>query len=284
MSGSVWIDGSFAGHVDPLDRGLSLGDGVFDTLAAFRRVPFAGARHLDRLVGQAEAIGIPVDAARLRVGWGAVLLAAEAEHLVLRTSVTRGVTGRGLWPAGEVTPTLMVSATPWNPRLFARPVRLVTSTTRRNQTSPASRLKALSYLDNILGAREAAFRGADDTLFLNSRDQVACTTIANIFVIEGDRLITPPAADGVLAGIMRGLVLEAAGDVGLRPVEASLAPADLLIADAVFLTNSLRFLSPVVSLDDRPLADAGKEAVTALLIAISALALRECGHAPEVPK
>jgi hypothetical protein len=52
----------------------------------------------------------------------------------------------------------------------------------------------------------------------------------------------------------------------------------------VFLTNSLRFLSPVISLDGRPLADAGREAVTALLIAISALALRECGYAPEVPK
>jgi branched-chain amino acid aminotransferase len=182
-----------------------------------------------------------------------------------------------------VTPTVVVSARPWDPGLFAAPVRLVTSSIRRNHTSPASRLKPLGYLDSILAAREAVERGADDALFLNGRDQVACTTIANLFAIEGDRLITPPTTDGVLAGIMRGLVLAAATGVGLRPVEASLAPADLLIADAVFLTNSVRFLSPVVSLDGRPLVDSGKEAVTALQIAILASALRECGYAPGAP-
>ncbi|HWT31827.1 MAG TPA: aminotransferase class IV [Propylenella sp.] len=234
-------------------------------------------------MGQAEAIGIPLERARVREGWDAVLSTAEAEHVVLRTSVTRGNTGRTLWPQGQVTPTIVVSARPWNPQLFASPVRLVTSSIRRNHTSPASRLKPLGYLDNILAAREAAERGADDALFLNGRDQVACTTIANVFAIEGDRLITPPTTDGVLAGIMRGLVLAAATGAGLRPVEASLAPADLLIAEAVFLTNSVRFLSPAISLDGAPLADSGREAVTALQIAILASTRRECGYAPGVP-
>jgi branched-chain amino acid aminotransferase len=284
MSDPAWIDGALPGRIDPFDRGLCLGDGVFDTLCAFRGIPFAAERHLDRLEGQAESIGIPVDPARVREGWDAVLAAADAEHSVLRTTVTRGRSGRGLWPAGEVTPTIMVSATPWNPALFAFPVRLVTSAIRRNSTSPASRLKALGYLDNILAAREAKESGADDALFLNDRDQVACTTIANVFAVEGDRLITPPPDDGLLAGITRDLVLEAAAGVGLRSVEASLAPADLLFADAVFLTNSLRFLCPVVALDGQPLAETGKEAVSALLIAISAIVLRECGFDPGAPR
>jgi branched-chain amino acid aminotransferase len=261
----VWINGSFGGSIDPADRGLVLGDGVFDTLVAFNRKPFAGDRHLARLADHAAAIGIALDTSVIRAGWSAVLGEAKSAHIILRTTVTRGITGRGLWPKTAPSPTIVVSATPWNEDLVARPVRLVTSSIVRNAGSPTSRLKTIGYLDNILAAREAAERNADDALLLNADGKVACTTIANIFTLSGGRLFTPPTADGTMAGIIRGIVLEAATTVGLEASEGSLGRPDLFAADEVFLTNSVRLVSPVRSLDERPIGGHEPERVAALL-------------------
>ncbi|MGH6924013.1 MAG: aminotransferase class IV [Propylenella sp.] len=276
----VWVNGALGGGIDPFDRGLLLGDGVFDTLVAFRGVSFAGGRHLERLTAHAAAIGIALDPERVRAGWSAVLGAAAAEHSIVRTTVTRGVTGRGLWPAASPAPTIVVSATPWSADLVARPMRLVVSSIRRNAESPASRLKAIGYLDNILAAREAMEKGADDALLLNQSTHVVCTTIANVFAVAGDKLVTPPVDDGVMAGIVRGLVLEKAAAAGLNSEERSLNAADLFAADHVFLTNSVRLLSPALSLDGRPLEARSEKTVATLRAAIAARIDDECGFNP----
>lgn len=270
MSGNpVWVNGTLGGAIDPFDRGLTLGDGVFDTLVAFNRKPFASERHRTRLIAHAAAIGIAIDPAAIEAGWRAVIKGAEPEHLILRTTVTRGPAGRGLWPATPPAPTLMVSAAPWSAATVGRPVRLVTGSIARNAGSPTSRLKATGYLDSILAAREAAAKGADDALILNAAGRVACSTIANVFAISGNSLVTPPEADGVMAGILRGLVMEAAPAAGLEPEQRSLLPADLLAADAVFLTNSVRLVSPVAALDSHPLEPRAADRVAALLEAIA---------------
>ena len=261
----AWVNGSFEGTVDASDRGLTLGDGVFDTLVAFGGEPFAGERHLQRLVAHAAAIGLEVAAERIQAGWTAMLARAGGEPCILRTTVTRGRTERGLWPGGTATPTLVVQASPWTAGLPGRPVRLVTSSIARNAGSPASRLKTLNYLDNVLAAREAAEKGADDALLLNAAGRVACSTIANMFALFGDRLVTPPGTDGVMAGVIRAIVLEVGGAAALRAEEASLTPGELAGADAVFLTNSVRFLSPVTSLDGSPLPSGEHPAFTRLV-------------------
>ena len=283
MSGELaWVDGSFDGAVHASDRGLPLGDGVFDTLVAVNGVPFAGERHLRRLIAQAAAIDIAFEAERVSEGWAAVLARAGGSAVILRTTVTRGRTERGLWPAGGLAqPTLIVTTSPWNTGMIGRPVRLVTSTVARNAGSPLSRLKTLNYLDSILAAREAAERGADDALFVNGAGRIACTTIANVFAVFGDRLVTPPAADGVMAGIMRSLVLEASSASGLRAEEASLSTAELAGADAVFTTNSVRFLSPVTGLDGRAFGSLDHPATENLNEKIAPAPLRGCkGGAP----
>jgi branched-chain amino acid aminotransferase len=281
-TGPVWINGSLAGRIDPADRGLLLGDGVFDTLAAFRRVPFAGARHLERLVAQACEIGIDIDPRSVRAGWDAVLAASTLDAAVIRTTVTGGTAAGGLWPRDGGAPTLMVTVSPWPRHLFEHPVRLATSGIVRNAGSPTARLKAVGYLDNILAAREAAAAGADEAMLLNGAGRVASTTIANIFALASDRLMTPPGADGVLAGITRGLVLETAVAAGLDAAERSLTPAELVEADSVFITNSVRFIRPVLSIDGAPLQSRGAERVRWLSAALTRQIERECGVDPRL--
>src|SRR6185369_16349941 len=114
---------------------------------------------------------------------------------------------------------------------------------------PASRLKTLSYIDCILAAREAARAGVDDALVLNTAGRIACSTIANVFVITGTSLLTPPISEGALPGIIRGRVLALAKAAELAADERPMSIAELMSADAVFLTNSIRLVRPVAAIE-----------------------------------
>jgi branched-chain amino acid aminotransferase len=236
--------------IDALDRGFQLGDGVFDTMAAAGGLPLLIDRHLDRLDAYAHDIGIVLDRGAALAAIEAVLSEAGRADMIVRTTVTRGQSARGLWPAEPPRPTILVTAQSWDRAIIGQPARLVMASTPRNERSILSRLKSLAYLDNILAAREAAEAGADDALILNTRGRVAGSTIANLFVLIGNRLLTPPMGEGCLGGIMRAVLLEEAGSLGLEAAEASLAVEDVRSADAVFLTNSLRLLRPVTAVGD----------------------------------
>lgn len=256
------------------DRGFTLGDGVFDTALALNGTVFARARHIDRLTAAAEAIGIAADRARIEDAIDSALGPAAA---ILRTTVTRGSAARGLWPSSAGEPTVVVTTSPWSPALLGQPARLVTAGAPRNERSPLANLKTLNYLDNILAARAAAGRGADDALILNTAGRVACSTIANVFVLIAGRLITPSLPEGCLPGIVRGLVIESAAALGLGLEERPLSPAALSGAEAVFLTNSVRFLRRVTELDGAPLPAGGAAVRAGLEDALFAQVKTECG-------
>ena len=137
-------------------------------------------------------------------------------------------------------------------------------------------MKTLSYIDGIAAAREVA-KDADDALMLNTRGNVASSTVANIFLIQGSELITPALAQGILPGITRRVLLDNGKKMGFAPVEKTVLLEDLLRADAVFLCNSLRFLRSVVQLNGEPL---GKRSLDGLKDALGVLVKQHCGIDP----
>lgn len=235
------------------DRGLLFGDGVFDTTVIIEGQPLAGMAHQERLLRHAAALGIDLPIVRLELAQTAATREAGRNPAILRTTVTRGVAARGLWPTSAVEPTLLTSLSPFDPGLVGVPARLITASVPRNERSLLSRIKSLNYLDNVLAAREAAAAGADDALILNTNGDVACSTIANVFALFGRRFATPPLVDGAMDGVVRSYIL-AAPPAGYEAEEATLAPIDLVRADGLFLTNSVRLLRPVVGLDGRSFA------------------------------
>lgn len=250
MSQAVWFNGALVTGplaIDPGDRGLLLGDGLFETVAVFAGKPVWLADHLDRLEAGAKTLGLPADRSKIEAAIAETLGASPHPHGILRITLTRGAGVRGLAADGNA-PSLLVTLSAWVKGMLFAPAKLVTSTIRRNETSPASRLKTLSYVDNILAAREAAAAQCDDALLLNTKGRVAATTIANVFVLSGGRLATPPLTAGILPGIARRKLLTLT-----QAEERDIAPAELLLADAVFLTNSLRLVRPVHALDGRQL-------------------------------
>jgi branched-chain amino acid aminotransferase len=232
------------------DRGFLLGDGVFDTMTVRNKMPQLLDAHVARLVRHAATIHIAVDATLIRD----VILNCAASFAgpdsIIRTTLTRGVSTRGLWPKETSKPTLVCHATTLNPVVIGEKAAVMVSTIARNETSPISRIKSIGYLDHVLAAREAVLAGFDDALFLSTKGNLACTTIGNLFVLEGDVLFTPPLSDGVLDGIIRAVLLDHPPK-GLRVVEQSLTLERALKSDAMLVTNSVRLARPVTRLNDR---------------------------------
>jgi branched-chain amino acid aminotransferase len=262
------------------DRGLTLGDGLFETMTVIAGAVYRLADHLDRMAAGLTILGFAVERERLEADVAAMAAWAPADGGVLRLTVTRGPGARGLAPPDDPTPTVVVSLAPLESGLMMQPVRLAVSSIRRNDRSPLSRLKSLGYLDNVLALAEARARGAGDALMLNTSERVACASAANVFRIAGDRLETPPIVDGVLPGIVRTRVLALAPDAGLVPVERSLTERDLEEADAVFLTNSVRLLRPVTEIDGATLPHDGRGLVAALFDRMAADVASETGRDP----
>ncbi|MFG1349029.1 aminotransferase class IV [Xanthobacter autotrophicus] len=234
-----------AARLSPFDRGFTLGDGLFETLRVREGAVLRLSAHLARLATGAGVLGMalpPLDLA------AALAATAEANGLTdgaLRLTLSRGTGPRGVLPPAEPNPTLVITTAPLPAP--APPARLVIAQgTRRNDRSPLAQVKSLNYLDNILARQEAARRGADDGVLLNTRERVAETSIANVFAVIGGDLVTPPLSEGVLPGVMRAAVL--AEGAGERP----LTPEDLGRAEEIFLTSALGIRS-VAALEGRTL-------------------------------
>lgn len=254
----VWINGELIDEEDvrisPSDRGFLLGDGLFETLLARRgRLAFLDA-HVVRLSAGGNILGIPMPAStrHLAVACGMLLEAnglTAAPRTALRITLTRGPGPRGLLPPENPKPTLMITASE-SPAPAATQSAIL-ATARRNALSPVSRLKALPYLDNLLAREEARSRGAGEALMLDTSGHLACASVANIFLWEGDRLVTPAEECGILPGITRAAVLELAERLKIEVVEDMIAPQRLARTSGAFLTNSLIGLMPLSRIEGR---------------------------------
>jgi branched-chain amino acid aminotransferase/4-amino-4-deoxychorismate lyase len=257
--------------IAPEDRGFTLGDGLFETVLADCGALRLWDAHLARLERGCDVLGLPPpqDGACLAAA-GAALAATGlgAERAALRLTWSAGAGGRGLDRPEAPAPQLTVTVAP-APRP-AGPARLALVDVRRNDGSPAARLKSLSYLDNVLARREARAAGADEALMLNTRGELACAGAANLFWVDGDTLLTPALTCGVLDGVVRAALLERAAAAGIAVAEVHAGPEALEAASAVFLTSSLIGVRPVASLDGR--AFGGRALVDRLAALVADLA------------
>lgn len=265
----IWLDGRLAPaespHLPVTDRGFQLGDGVFETARARRGVVIELEEHLRRLheSAWATALHLPVDDGQLAHGIRELLeaegLAGESGDAAIRITVSRGsLERRGLLPAGwEVArATIVIQAWPYTPpltHLLERGVHAVTSSIRRDPTSPFAGIKSTSRADYVFAALEAQRAGADDALFLTLDGTISEATTANVWALADDHLRTPPLAAAILAGTTRTWLLAHAADLGFRAEEAVLRPTDLLAADEAFLSSSVAGIVPLVALDGRPI-------------------------------
>lgn len=257
----VWNGRAFSpgGAVSAEDRGLLLGDGLFETIRLEHGRPRRLSRHLDRLRKSALAMGltVPFDEADIL----AAVAAAEpvADLGVARLTLTRGSGGRGLDASADVSPTAVISV-----RAYAAPrtpARLFIASATRNEGALSGRHKTLSYADNVAARRQARDAGFDEAVMLNGQGHIACAAAANIFWIQGRALFTPSLSCGALNGVTRACVLKQANEMDVRI--GRFPERRLFEADAVFLTNALMGVRAVSAIGDRK-TDADHDMVAAL--------------------
>ncbi len=226
--------------VDPRDRGLAYGDGLFETL----RVVDGGipllARHLDRLARGCARLAIPFpgnDALTER-------LAAAARvrpYGVLKLIVTRGPGRRGYAPLEITQPTVLVLDDAL-PARRAGGLVLRDCALRLAEQPRLAGIKHLNRLEQVLARAEWDDPLIDDGLMCDMAGRVVCTTCANVFVAIAGRLVTPAVLRCGVEGVARACVLDALGDaVEVRDVRRE----ELDQADEIVVTNAVRGAEPV---------------------------------------
>jgi branched-subunit amino acid aminotransferase/4-amino-4-deoxychorismate lyase len=234
------------------DRGLLLGDGLFETILGLGGELMLLDAHLDRMARGCAVLGLPpFDPGVARWLCEEAMRALGLARAAVRLTLTAGSGGRGLDRPDPAEPRLFATAAPSEKP--TRPARLAVVSVRRNEGSPASRLKTLSYLDSVLARCEATDMGAEEAVMLNNRGELACAAAANLFWLADGRLHTPALECGALDGVVRTVLIERARDQGMAVLETRAARDALIGAQAIFLTNSLIGLRAVSTLDGRAL-------------------------------
>jgi branched-chain amino acid aminotransferase len=258
-------------RVSVLDTGFTFGDSVYETLRTYGGRPFHLDRHLARLRSSAGRLGIPLagDADFAR-DVEAVLARAGNPESYIRIMVSRGV-GDVSYHFDRVRgPTRVVIVKPYEPlpeRLYAEGVAVVVASVRRNSPralDPA--IKSGNLINNILAVQEAQAAGALEPILLNERDEVAEGASANVFLVKGGTVLTPPLSAGILPGVTRQLVLEIGRGLGIPMREETLRLDDLRAADEAFITSTLKEAVPVRTIDGKAVGEGRPGPVTLRLL------------------
>jgi hypothetical protein len=248
---TVWFNGQFVDEalpLDPHDRGFLLGDGVFETVAVINHKPLWLDEHLQRMSHAAAELGISFNAEGLFAGLGAVHKKCQAQFEVLRITLSRGKTVRGL--AGDgASPSLLITLDGFDAKNLFEPCRLKVSQARRNEFAPSSRLKTLSYIDGIAAAREVA----DATmLMLNTRVTSRRPRLPMFFCCR-KRVGYAALNQGILPA-HAARVADSAKSMDLRPLRRPFH-GRFIRADAVFCAIACGF-SGLLQLNGEPLGNA----------------------------
>jgi branched-chain amino acid aminotransferase len=132
--------------------------------------------------------------------------------------------------------------------------------------TPTQIKTSANYLNSILAKTESVLAGFDEAILLNQDGHVSEGSGENLFMMRKGKLITPILEDNPLPGITRDTVMELAReDLGIEVVERRIDRTELYLADEVFLSGTAAHLTPVISLDSRPIADGNPGPVSTAL-------------------
>lgn len=270
---SIWVNGELsaadAARVSPLDHGLLVGDGVFETLRVYDGRPFAWRRHLDRLDHSAQGLGLDSpDRAVLRDAAVAVLEANALLEARLRITVTGGVQPLGS-ERHDPHPTVIVAAS--EVASVASAITVVVVPWVRNDRGATAGLKTISYAENVRALAYAQERGAGEAIFPNTRDELCEATGSNVFVVHDGVVRTPPASSGCLLGVTRALVVELCHDLDIECVEVAMPVESIADADETFLTSTVREVQAITHVDGNAVPNAPGPTTTRLAKEFKAL-------------
>lgn len=260
----TWIDGRLCSEgqaqVSVFDRGFLYGDSVFETLRTYGGRPFALEEHLTRLFESARRvlIEVPIGLDALSQEVLKALSQSNNQESYLRLMITRGRGALGLDPQLARDPLRVLIVAPLvSPPLsdYQQGIKaIVFETSRASDATPAAGAKIGNYLVAVLAAERAREAGAKEALVASRDGEISEGATSNLFWFQQEVLWTPPLEAGILDGITRSHILRAALDLGLTVEMRVPKKDDLVAAQGVFVSSSIRELLPVVQIDEELVA------------------------------
>ena len=248
------VNGREDDRIDPMDRGLHYGDGLFETMA----VQGGGVRfldwHLERLADGAARLAIPLpEPNTLRAEIAAV---SVADRGIVKLILTRGAGERGYRPPPHPVPTRLVFGLPWpapSPAAGTEGVRVGWCRMRLGRNPRLAGIKHLNRLEQVLGRAEWDDAAMAEALMMDDRDRVICGTQTNVFARIAGRWTTPALDQCGVAGVMRRAFISWAAARGQPVIERELPAGELAGAAGLLLTNAVIGAWPVCELAGRAL-------------------------------
>jgi branched-chain amino acid aminotransferase len=249
--------------ISPSDSGLLHGAGLFETMRVRNRKIFRAAQHIDRLTRSGQALGIAVT---LTADQLAEMIADLCEINGLtdaraRLTITRGDLHAATADDPVPPVTLILSAAAFDgypPALYEKGMTVVVSRYKQNTENPLTGHKSTSYMDRLMGLREAQELKAGEALwFTAGTNLLAEGSISNVFIVDAaDNIATPPLTVPektnqrlCLPGVTRSLAMELAASLNLPLQEKMLTIHEVLTAKEVFLTNAMMGIMPVTAIE-----------------------------------
>ncbi len=278
MRGAVYVNGTITSAdqavVPVYDHGFVYGEGVYETLRTYNRVPFLYDRHVRRLRQSARhlALDVPFDDGTL-LEWIQKTMdaAGEMREAYIRVLLTRGVGELTYDIQATPTPSLVIIVKPLEEpgdRIARDGIRIsLVDVLRNHPRSVNPIIKSNNLLNNALAMQEAYRRGGEEALMCNYRGELSECAQSNFFLVRGGVALTPKSEAGLLEGVTRAFLFEVGHDVGVTVLDETLYPKDLDTADEAFITSTTREISPVVRIDDRVVGSGVPGPVTRALLA-----------------
>ncbi len=256
MIGEHLVNGRSGTVVSPDDRGLTYGDGLFETVAVIDGEPRLWERHMDRMEAGARRLGMPpppLTTIREEVRY----LVRKASTGALKVLYTRGPgEGRGYRTPGRPLPTriLTLHEPPGYPPEYWQGADVRICETRLAPQARLAGLKHLNRLEQVLARSEWRDLAIAEGLMLDNNGFLVEGTATNIFAVRAGALITPPLDEAGVDGVVRQIVLKRAKEWGLPTEIRRIYPEEIPEMEEMFLTNSMIGLWPVRSVEGRPVA------------------------------
>ena len=256
----VFLNGEFLpideARVPVLDRGFIFGDGVYELVPVYSRVPFRLDEHLARLERSLGALAIANPYARSR--WTEILYkvvdAQDFDDQGVYFQVTRGVAKRDhSFPKG-VAPTVFMMANPLvNPprEQVEKGGRAVSAQDFRWQRCD---IKSISLVGNVLLRQLSSEAGGVETILFRD-GKLTEASASNVFIVKGGVIRAPQKSNLMLPGITYDVVVELAQANQLALELGDVTEAEVRGADELWVTSSTREVFPVVELDGKPVGD-----------------------------
>jgi len=225
MTLTAWVNGRFLPldeatvHIE--DRGFQFADGVYEVIACFGGTFLDMDAHLQRLQRSAESIHIDLPVALPEL---AGLIEQTYRHnpfddAMIYVQITRGAAPRSHLPGNELIPTMVITSRHLPMPPAEKISQGVSAITLEDMRWKRCDIKSIALLASVIGKQEAAYRGADETFWLDASGHVLEGCATNCFAAIDGVLVTHPLDHQVLGGITRRMVLSVAKAHGMTVQE-----------------------------------------------------------------